>query len=88
VIITQRYLKEKERNLARKYRQTQITPVETNADKQSQFVAGIDAMPSNASKPVFLNFDKDIQKIKHWSSYCFICSKYRQPNFPIKMNIK
>jgi hypothetical protein len=49
----QRYLKEKERNLSENIDKPQITHVETNADKQSQFVAGIDAMPSNASKPFF-----------------------------------
>ncbi len=41
-----------------------ITPVETNADKQSAFVKMIEDMPSTASKPVFLDFDKDIQKSK------------------------
>ncbi len=41
-----------------------ITPVETNADKQSAFVRMVDEMPSTPSQPVFLNFDKDIQKSK------------------------
>lgn len=41
-----------------------ITPVATNADKQSTFVTTIEAMPNNASKPVFLDFNKDIQKTK------------------------
>lgn len=41
-----------------------ITPVETNADKQSAFVKMVDDMPNNPSQPVFLNFDKDIQKSK------------------------
>lgn len=39
-----------------------ITPVETNADKQSSFVKMINDMPNTPSQPVFLNFDKDIQK--------------------------
>ena len=51
-----------EKSASENIEKPQITPVETNADKQSQFVAAIDAMPSNASKPVFINFDKDIQK--------------------------
>ncbi|MBE0391212.1 pitrilysin family protein [Flavobacterium sp. PL002] len=51
-----------EKSASEKIEKPQITPVETNADKQSPFVLTIDAMPSNASKPVFLNFDKDIQK--------------------------
>jgi hypothetical protein len=54
----------------------QITPVATNADKKSQFVTGIEAMPSNASKSVF-NYDKDIQKIKHRTRNRFIRSKHR-----------
>ena len=41
-----------------------ITPVETNADKQSAFVKMVDQMPSTASQPVFLDFNKDIQKSK------------------------
>ncbi len=41
-----------------------ITPVETNADKQSAFVKMINEMPNTPSQPVFLNFDKDIQKSK------------------------
>lgn len=39
-----------------------ITPVETNADKQSPFVKMVNELPSTPSQPVFLNFDKDIQK--------------------------
>jgi predicted Zn-dependent peptidase len=39
-----------------------ITPVETNADKQSAFVKLVEDMPSTPSQPVFLNFDKDIQR--------------------------
>lgn len=41
-----------------------ITPVETNADKQSPFVKMVNDMPNTPSQPVFLNFDKDIQKSK------------------------
>ncbi len=41
-----------------------ITPVETNADKQSAFVKNVNDMPNKPSQPVFLNFDKDIQKSK------------------------
>lgn len=41
-----------------------ITPVETNADKQSAFVKSINEMPNTPSTPVFLNFEKDIQKAK------------------------
>lgn len=41
-----------------------ITPVETNADKQSTFVKMVNDMPNTPSQPVFLDFDKDIQKSK------------------------
>lgn len=41
-----------------------ITPVETNAGKQSAFVKMVDAMPSTPSQPVFLDYSKDIKKSK------------------------
>ena len=41
-----------------------ITAVETNPDKQSAFVKMVDAMPNNPSTPVFLDFNKDLQKSK------------------------
>ena len=41
-----------------------ITPVETNADKQSAFVKLVDDMPSTPSQPIFLDYNKDIQKSK------------------------
>ncbi len=45
-----------------KIEKPKITPVETNADKQSPFVKMISEMPNNAATPVFLDFNKDIQK--------------------------
>ena len=47
-----------------KIEKPQITPVETNAGKQSAFVKMVSEMPSNAAIPVFLDFNKDIQKSK------------------------
>lgn len=47
-----------------KIEKPQITPVETNASKQSAFVKKIGEMPNTASVPVFLDFNKDIQKSK------------------------
>lgn len=41
-----------------------ITPVETNAGQQSAFVKMVGDMPTTPSQPVFLDFDKDIQKSK------------------------
>ena len=55
--------KGQEKNIV-KIEKPAITPVETNADKQSDFVKRITAMEDKKSKPVFLNYDKDIQKSK------------------------
>ena len=40
-----------------------ITPVETNADKQSPFVKMVNDMPATPAKPVFLDYGKDILKL-------------------------
>ncbi|KIA84401.1 peptidase M16 [Kaistella solincola] len=45
-----------------KIEKPQITPVETNADKQSPFVRMVGNMPNTPSAPVFLDYKKDIQK--------------------------
>ncbi|MEC5395470.1 M16 family metallopeptidase [Bergeyella sp. RCAD1439] len=49
---------------SQKIEKPHITPVETNADKQSPFVKMVNAMPNTPSEPLFLNFEKDIQKAK------------------------
>lgn len=49
---------------SQKIEKPSITPVETNADKQSAFVKMVDDMPSTASQPIFLDYNKDIQKAK------------------------
>jgi predicted Zn-dependent peptidase len=41
-----------------------ITPVEVNATSQSPFLKQINAMPSNSVKPVWLDYQKDIQRAK------------------------
>ena len=41
-----------------------ITPVETNAGKQSPFVKSIMATPLTPLKPVFVDYTKDLQKGK------------------------
>jgi predicted Zn-dependent peptidase len=53
-----------EKKNAVKIEKPQITPIETNANKQSAFVKQINEIPSNAATPVFLDYDKDIQKSK------------------------
>ncbi|MDR2205921.1 MAG: insulinase family protein [Flavobacteriaceae bacterium] len=53
-----------ERQNLQKIEKPEITPVETNADKQSPFVKTIEEMPDTPSQPIFLDFDKDIQKAK------------------------
>lgn len=40
-----------------------ITPVEVNRDSQSPFVKAITSAPSSPVEPVFLDYQKDIQKI-------------------------
>ncbi|WHF50522.1 insulinase family protein [Chryseobacterium gotjawalense] len=47
-----------------KIEKPQITPVETNADLQSDFVKKVANMPNSPSAPVFLDYNKDIQKAK------------------------
>jgi len=41
-----------------------ITPVETNASEQSDFVKQVNAMPATPVKPVWLDYSKDLQKGK------------------------
>lgn len=41
-----------------------ITPVETNRDKQSEFVGMVNNMPATPVKPVWLDFSRDMQKGK------------------------
>jgi predicted Zn-dependent peptidase len=55
--------KGEDKNVA-KVEKPPITPVETNRDKQSPFVAMVNNMPATPSKPVWLDFSKDLQKSK------------------------
>jgi len=41
-----------------------ITPVETNSNRQSKFVAEMQAFPSTPVKPQWLDYDRDVQKGK------------------------
>ena len=41
-----------------------ITPVETNRDAQSAFVKQVNKMPATPVKPVWLDYNKDLQKAK------------------------
>jgi len=41
-----------------------ITPVETNSTMQSDFVKKVNDMPSTDIKPMWVNYDKDMQKSK------------------------
>lgn len=58
------YKKKGERTNVEKIEKPAITPVETNADKQSAFVKMINDMPSTPVAPLFLDYNKDIQKSK------------------------
>lgn len=39
-----------------------ITPVSVNRDAESDFLKRVEAMPTAALKPLFLNYEKDVQK--------------------------
>ncbi len=41
-----------------------ITPVETNSTRQSPFVKAVNNMPASAVKPVWIDYNKDLQKAK------------------------
>lgn len=41
-----------------------ITPVETNRDAQSDFVRKVNNMPASPVKPVWIDYNKDLQKAK------------------------
>ncbi|MFT4092223.1 MAG: insulinase family protein [Niabella sp.] len=56
------YKRKGEDKSIRKVEKPAITPVETNAGKQSPFVAKINAMPLPAIKPVWVDYNTDMQK--------------------------
>ena len=58
------YKKQGQRTNVEKIEKPAITPVETNADKQSAFVKMVNDMPSTHVSPVFLDYNKDLQKSK------------------------
>ena len=58
------YKKQGQRTNVEKIEKPAITPVETNADKQSDFVKMVNDMPSTPVSPVFLDYNKDLQKSK------------------------
>lgn len=51
-------------NTSEKIEKPTITAIETNADKQSDFVTQVEKIPNTAATPVFLDYNKDIQKSK------------------------
>jgi predicted Zn-dependent peptidase len=53
-----------ENNSISKVDKPPITPVETNRDAQSDFVKQVNNMPATAVKPVWLDYNKDMQKSK------------------------
>lgn len=55
--------KGEDKNVA-KVEKPPITPVETNRNKQSAFVAAVNNMPASPIKPVWLDFSRDMQKGK------------------------
>ena len=53
-----------ENNNISKAEKPPITPVETNRDAQSDFVRQVNNMPAIAVKPVWIDYNKDLQKAK------------------------
>ncbi|SMD02871.1 M16 family metallopeptidase [Pedobacter nyackensis] len=58
-----------------------ITPVETNAGKQSDFVRMINNMPESPIKPQWLDFKKDIQKGKVGNADLFYAQNKENESF-------
>lgn len=58
------YKRKGENNSLAKVEKPEITPVETNAGKQSDFVTSINLMPDNPVQPQWLDFEKDFKKGK------------------------
>jgi predicted Zn-dependent peptidase len=55
--------KGEDKNIAKVEKPT-ITPIETNRDKESAYLKQINAIPMAEIKPVWLDFNKDLQKSK------------------------
>jgi predicted Zn-dependent peptidase len=55
--------KGEDKNIAKVEKPT-ITPIETNRDKESDYLKQINAIPMATIKPVWLDFKKDLQKSK------------------------
>jgi predicted Zn-dependent peptidase len=55
--------KGEDKNIAKVEKPT-ITPIETNRDKESDYLKQINAIPMAEIKPVWLDFNKDLQKSK------------------------
>lgn len=71
-----------------KIQKPEITPVETNADKQSDFVKLIAEMPNVPSEPVFLDYNKDIQKSKLGNAEVLYVPNKDNPIFRLKYRYK
>ncbi len=56
------YKKTGEDKTVQKVQKPEIHPVEVNRNSQSEFLKGIVNAPSTSLKPVFIDYDKDIQK--------------------------
>ena len=52
-----------------------ITPVETNPNEQSDFVRKINNMPASPVSPVWVDYNKDLQKSNRWRCTRFICAE-------------
>jgi hypothetical protein len=52
-----------------------ITPVETNAGKQSPFVKAVEAMPVTPVSPQWLDFSTGIVRAKSGDRRCAVCTQ-------------
>ena len=61
-----------------------ITPVETNRDAQSPFVKMVNSMPSTPLKPVWLDYNKDLQKAKLGAAEVLYVQNKENPIFRLR----
>lgn len=77
-----------ENNVSEKIEKPAITPVETNADKESAFVKQVANMPNVAATPVFLDYNKDIQKSKLGNATVLAVANKNNEIFRLKYRYK
>lgn len=82
------YKKQGKPKMKTKVIKPQITPIETNASYQSDFVKMVDAMPTTPVQPVFLDYDKDIQRSKLGNAEVLYVQNTTNPIYRLKYRYK